>query len=62
MKTGDESLFSGDNADIRVGFTVVPGFKIGLDAIYLSPAAGGVHGCWQQDWHVGPVFGRRKRM
>ncbi|CAH2034294.1 unnamed protein product [Thlaspi arvense] len=44
VKTGDESLFSGDNADIRVGFTVVPGFKIGdmviQSQVYLSPVAG----------------------
>ncbi|KAF3585747.1 hypothetical protein F2Q69_00028292 [Brassica cretica] len=44
VKTGDQSLVSGDNADIRVGFTVVPGFKIGHDVIqsqiYLSPVAG----------------------
>lgn len=41
VKSGDESLFSGDNSDIRVGFTVVPGFKIGENVIpsqvYLSP-------------------------
>ncbi|CAN7044320.1 hypothetical protein Bca4012_071983 [Brassica carinata] len=44
VKTGDQSLVSGDNADIRVGFTVVPGFKIDHDVIqsqiYLSPMAG----------------------
>ncbi|KFK44760.1 hypothetical protein AALP_AA1G299400 [Arabis alpina] len=43
VKSGDESLFSGDNgnSDIRVGFTVVPGFKIGdivvQSQVYLSP-------------------------
>lgn len=44
VKSGDESLFSGDNSDIRVGFTVVPGFKIGENVIqsqvYLSPVNG----------------------
>ncbi|XP_009109673.1 protein GRAVITROPIC IN THE LIGHT 1 [Brassica rapa] len=45
VKSGDESLFSSDdNADIRVGFTVVPGFKIGDNVIqsqvYLSPVNG----------------------
>ncbi|KAF8047867.1 hypothetical protein N665_2796s0004 [Sinapis alba] len=45
VKSGDESLFSSDdNADIRVGFTVVPGFKIGDNVIqsqvYLSPVTG----------------------
>lgn len=45
VKSGDESLFSGDdNADIRVGFTVVPGFKIGdivvQSQVYLSPVTG----------------------
>lgn len=44
VKTGDQSLVSGDNADIRVGFTVVPGFKIGDNVIqsqvYLSPVTG----------------------
>ncbi|XP_023645719.1 protein GRAVITROPIC IN THE LIGHT 1 [Capsella rubella] len=42
VKSGDESLLtSGENSDIRVGFTVVPGFKIGENVIqsqvYLSP-------------------------
>lgn len=45
VRSGDESLFSSDdNADIRVGFTVVPGFKIGDNVIqsqvYLSPVTG----------------------
>ncbi|AAF88110.1 putative protein gravitropic in the light 1 [Arabidopsis thaliana] len=44
VKSGDESLFSGDNSDIRVGFTVVPGFKIGENVIqsqvYLTPVNG----------------------
>ncbi|CAG7899110.1 unnamed protein product [Brassica rapa] len=45
VKSGDESLFpSDDNEDIRVGFTVVPGFKIGDNVIqsqvYLSPVNG----------------------
>ncbi|XP_010478291.1 PREDICTED: uncharacterized protein LOC104757258 [Camelina sativa] len=44
VKSGDESQFSGDNSDIRVGFTVVPGFKIGENVIqsqvYLSPGNG----------------------
>ncbi|ESQ33942.1 hypothetical protein EUTSA_v10007535mg [Eutrema salsugineum] len=44
VKTGDESLFPGDNADIRVGFTVVPGFKIGdfviQSQVYLTPVPG----------------------
>ncbi|GAV57621.1 DUF641 domain-containing protein [Cephalotus follicularis] len=37
----DESLFSRENVELRVGFTVVPGFKIGKNVIqsqvYLSP-------------------------
>ncbi|XP_010462962.1 PREDICTED: uncharacterized protein LOC104743600, partial [Camelina sativa] len=44
VKSGDESQFAGDNSDIRVGFTVVPGFKIGESVIqsqvYLSPGNG----------------------
>ncbi|KAL1212833.1 Protein GRAVITROPIC IN THE LIGHT 1 [Cardamine amara subsp. amara] len=44
VKSGDESLISGDNEDIRVGFTVVPGFKIGDNVIqsqvYLTPVTG----------------------
>ncbi|VVA92949.1 unnamed protein product [Arabis nemorensis] len=45
VKSGDESSFSGDNnSDIRVGFTVVPGFKIGdivvQSQVYLSPVTG----------------------
>ncbi|CAA7030706.1 unnamed protein product [Microthlaspi erraticum] len=44
VKSGDESLFSGDNSDIRVGFTVVPGFNIGghviQSQVYLTPVTG----------------------